>query len=663
MIDPIQAVDRGASLSRALITFHPVRVATQMTVKISIRRRPTCLNPILFLSIAMFLIAGTVSADEEGGDSTDTEAQIEKDRKAVFEQAIDQAHAALFQDDCFPSAKKCATCHPQHFREWSVSPHSYAQLSPVFNAMSNKLNDLNSGTLGDFCIRCHTPVGMAKNEPINTSNLNRHPTSREGVTCVVCHRINQAWGKGAGRQALVAGDLHQAVYGPIGNSVLREVLADPDRYGVLKNHEAPDVRGRDVHAVSHRFFQITKPGFCGSCHDVFAPNGFRLEDAFSEYKHSPSALVNGHTCQDCHMGTAPGEPRGYSCEPAAVVGNVETPARKHTNHMIVGPDYPIIHRGLFPHNVEAIREEGVLDPIATAMEGEVHTEGLATMREWLQFDDAAGWGTEAFEASVSENTYFPPPWDNKQKRLAARHILEDQYELLAESTRARVQLLRVGYKLGNIVVDHSCRDGIDFEIEMKNGTPGHGVPTGFDAERLVFLRVHVWDPNGRLVFQSGDLDPNGDVRDSHSFYVHNGKLPLDRHLASLQTKFITRNLRGGEREQVLNVPFSVDPLPYVRPATRPFTVLGRPIGARKHKQNIEPEGVRLAEYSLERNQVTCRGQYTIRVQLIAGMVPINLVHEISDVGFDYGMSAKQIAKGVVGGHLIVHERVTQAYVK
>jgi hypothetical protein len=606
----------------------------------------------------------------EAADKQDKTASAKTDadnadlnRMALLQQAVDQSHAELFKDNCFPSAKECATCHPKHYREWSVSPHAYAQLSPVFNAMSNKLNQLNSGTLGDFCIRCHTPVGMALNEPINGTNLDRHPASREGVTCVTCHRINQTWGKGAGRQALVTGDVHQAVYGPLGSSMLQQVLADPDQNGTLKSYEMPDTRGRDIHATSHRFFEITKPGFCGTCHDVFAPNGFRLEDAFSEYKQSPSATIHGHSCQDCHMGSEPGLPSGYSMAPAAVVGNVSTPTRKHTNHMIIGPDYSIIHRGLFPHNVDAIREEGEVDTISLASNGVERETGLATMREWLYFDDANGWGTEAFEANVATNTSFPPPWDSKQNRLAARSILNDQYQLLTEANQARLQLLQVGYRLGNINIERACRDYVDFDIEIQNGTPGHGVPTGFDAERLVFLRVHVWAPDGRLVFQSGDLDPNGDVRDSHSFFVHNGKLPLDRHLVSLQSKFITRNIRGGEREQILNVPISLDPLPYTRPETRPFTVLGRPVGARKHKQNIEPDGVRLAEYSLKHNQLPSRGEYTIRIQLIAGMVPVNLVHEISDVGFDYGMSARQIAKGIVDGHLVIQERTAQVNVR
>ena len=626
--------------------------------RVSLNRR----TAVAVLTLLVWSPTRQVLAQDAAAESTDL-ALIDRAGMTVYKQAIDQAHAALFRNDCFPSASECAKCHPRHYREWSVSPHAYAQLSPVFNAMSNKLNELNSGTLGDFCIRCHTPVGMALNEPINTSNLNRHPTSREGVTCVVCHRINQEWGKGAGRQALVSGNVHQAVYGPIGSRVLRDVLANPNRYGVLKTQEYPDVRGRNIHATSHRFFQLTTPGSCGACHDVFAPNGFRLEDAFSEYKQSPSALIHGHTCQDCHMGAFPGEPKGYTYDSAAIVGNVSTPARRHTNHMIIGPDYSVIHRGLFPFNREAIREEAEIDLIDHATKGQVNEKGLATLREWLLFDDRAGWGTKGFEAGVTAAMSFPPPWDNRQKRIAARHILEDQYKLLAEATQARLQLLRVGYHLGNIRIAECDRTRIEFQIELTNGTPGHGVPTGFDAERLVFLRVHVWAPNGQLVFQSGDLDPNGDVRDSHSFHVHNGKLPLDRQLVSLQTRFVTRNLRGGEREQILNVPFSLDPLPYIRPETRPFTVLGRPMGARKHKQNIEPDGVYLAEYSLRGRQVPCPGKYTIRVLLIAGMVPVNLIHEISSVGFDYGMSARQVARGVVEGHLIVHERVANVTVQ
>jgi hypothetical protein len=577
------------------------------------------------------------------------EAPVARHWPRPIQEAIDAAHAACFDDDPFPSAKKCQKCHEGHFREWSVSPHAYAQLSPVFNAMSNALIKLTNGTNGDFCIRCHTPVGMALNEPINISNLDRPPTTREGVTCTNCHRINQPWGKISARHHLVPGNLQQPIYGPRGNDILEQVLANPDKYGPLKTGgEDPSIRANPIHRESIPFFQMTTPAFCGSCHDVFAPNGFRLEDAFSEFKTSPAARIKHQTCQDCHMGLVPGVASGFAEAPAARVGNVTTPPRKRTNHMFVGPDYSIIHPGLYPHNVRAIREEnGPAD------------QGLATMREWLQFDPHSPWGTEEFEANVPKDYPFPPAWADAKRRRLAREILNEQYQLLAEATRARHQILSTGYQLGDIEVERASDRGICFKIKVFNGTDGHGVPTGFDAERLVILRVTVTDSLGKVIHESGDLDPNGDVRSAHSSYVHNGRLPLDKELFSLQTKFITRNIRGSEKDSILTIPYSLDPLPYVRPETRPFTVLGRPIAARKHKQNLEANGgQRWAHYNVSREELTGNGPYVVDVKLIAGMVPSNLINDIQIVGFDYGMSPRQVANNVVAGHLVLHERQT-----
>ena len=168
-----------------------------------------------------------------------------------------------------------------------------------------------------------------------------------------------------------------------------------------------------------------------------------------------------------------------------------------------------------------------------------------------------------------------------------------------------------------------------------------------------------------MVFASGDLDPNGDLRDLHSAYVHNRELPRDRQLFSLQSRFLTRNFRGGEREQVLAVNYSETPLPFIRPATESTVLLGRPAGARKHKQGIEPGGSRWAEYEVTREQLADRhGPFTAHIQLKAAMVPVNLVNEIRDVGFDYGLSARQVADAVVDGHQVVWEvalpLVTQA---
>ncbi|MCA8939858.1 MAG: hypothetical protein KDB07_08625, partial [Planctomycetes bacterium] len=259
-----------------------------------------------------------------------------------------EAHAMLFEETDFPSAFTCQPCHEDHFREWSVSQHAYAQLSPVFNAMQATITKRTNGTNGDFCIRCHTQVGMNLGEPVHMSNMDRAQVSREGVTCITCHRVSGDFGTVSGRLAIHKGPLTDSVKGPTGGAGLEPVLADKMRNRVVTE---PDEVGRKIHGEAEKFFAITTPEFCGSCHDVTLFNGFRLEEAFTEYKHSIAADA-GHTCQDCHMGLEPGKPSGYREGHAAVVAGQPTRKRKLTNHYFAGPDHSVIHPLLFPFNAD-----------------------------------------------------------------------------------------------------------------------------------------------------------------------------------------------------------------------------------------------------------------------------------------------------------------------
>ncbi len=543
----------------------------------------------------------------------------------------DKEHAKLFVENKYPSANTCATCHPKHYEQWSVSQHAYAQLSPVFMAMQATINSKTSTTNGDFCVRCHNQVGMNLNESIFISNLERHPTSREGITCVVCHRVNRNYGKVSGRLALIEGDLLSPIYGPVGDKELKRVLALPGKYRVVTERNKP---GRGIHTKAEKFFEISKPAFCGTCHDVTLLNGFRLEEAFAEYKQSP-ASKNGVTCQDCHMGKVQGVAAGYEQGPAAVVGGVPTEPRKVTDHFFAGPDYPIIHPGIFPHNVEAA--------------------AFKSMREWLQFDHKAGWGTQAFENNLPKGYKFPEAWQSVDDRYDAREIINVQHKRLQVASRKRLEVLRNAFKLSDIRVTQNDADGLNFDIDVMNITDGHGVPTGFDAERLMFLQINVTDADGKVIFRSGDRDPNGDVRDLHSLYVHNGELPLDDQLFNLQSKFLVRAVRGGEREQILAVNTSAAVLPFVRPERRATTIYGRPRGARKHKKTIGPLGKRTASYSVAAEALTGRAPYRIDAKFISQMVPVNLLSAIQGVGFDYGMSPKKIGDAVVAGAQVIRE--------
>ena len=55
----------------------------------------------------------------------------------------------------------------------------------------------------------------------------------------------------------------------------------------------------------------------------------------------------------------------------------------------------------------------------------------------------------------------------------------------------RLEVLRNGYLLGDVVTEKADKGGIAFRVQVKSGTDGHNVPTGFSGERLVWLDVTV----------------------------------------------------------------------------------------------------------------------------------------------------------------------------
>lgn len=629
-------------------------------------------------------------ADSSGESGSDSIAKArQKFSEVELRQQAKEAHAALLTEKEYVSATKCQSCHPVHFDQWSKSQHAYSQLSPVYMAMQNAINHLTSKTNGDFCIRCHNQVGMNKEESTFFTNLDRHPASREGINCIVCHRISSGgktesakiskgsleYGKVSGRLALHKGDIKDLVYGPRPDD---EVKSQIDSSG-----------SKNIHKDVGQFTQLSKSGFCSTCHDVNLYNGFRLEEAFSEYKSSPAAK-QGISCQDCHMGVIQGDvvfdKNGKVSKKNYRMGKIATSStrdRKMTDHTFSGPDYSVIHPALFPTSDEII--------------------STATISDWIKFDYEAGWGSKRWEEKVGKEqegkihkSFLPDEegnpnrWMYKADRIQARKIILRQFEKIKEARRKRLQVLKRGYRLvqhegddqystDKISVTRADSENLKFHVGVKNGTNGHNVPTGFIGERLVWMYVQVFKQGmEEPVFQSGDLDPNGDVRDQHSFFVHGGTprwkiadgkgaqrllttpkylLPEDEQVAvkpdlqlfNLQSKFITRNFRGGEREQILAINHSVDTLPFIRPSSRSTVLTGQPVGARIHRLGLPTNATRKVSYNVKKKYLKGPGQYKIVIQFKSAMLPVNLVKAISIVGFDYGMTPKEVARRVVFG--------------
>ena len=183
-------------------------------------------------------------------------------------------HAAIFAESSYPTAAQCGACHTQIYREWASSNHAYASISPMFHKFEQAINDLSSGTIRGFCVRCHQQVGTQRGEERWQPLWERSAIAREGVTCITCHRVAEEYAKTNGERTIVPGEIDHPVTGTGQGSVLGDVIAQKDFFRVATS--AQD-RGNRIHLGVLPFEQLAKSEFCVSCHQVVVHPGIKLE--------------------------------------------------------------------------------------------------------------------------------------------------------------------------------------------------------------------------------------------------------------------------------------------------------------------------------------------------------------------------------------------------
>ena len=592
-------------------------------------------------------------------------------------KAIKDPHAGVLAENNFPSASQCAGCHNQIYKEWASSNHAYASISPMFHKFEQAITELTQGTIGSFCVRCHQQVGTQRGEKRELPLWKRSKVSREGVTCITCHRVTEAYGKVNGERNIVSGDIYEPVYGSVKDGKFADVIAKKEEYNIATSSKE---RGKKIHASVKRFAQISKSEFCASCHQVAVNLGIKLEVVWEQYRDSPAAK-NGVSCQDCHMGKTPGRAEGYVKAPVAIVnGNEINPNRKHSNHAFYGPGYPIAHPGIFPHNPEAERW---------------------TIQEWLTFDHRAGWGSEEFEATVegicslfedievaledgvdrdslteaietldkliaprkearvresyknlkvtisetksddkaaakaliaavkrvrlSLGVDFPEAWTDVGDREEAYEIVTENIEGLEEKRDLRRQVMENGSRVDGPFFIGTPKSGssLSFKYTVKNTDDGHNLPSGsLGAQPEIWLNVALTDPAGKRVWESGYIDSNGDFADIHSLDVAAGKIAYDEQLVNFQTKFLTTNVKGTDREMYLPVNFDIDQRPFLRPIGFPTTVMNHPPFVRMESRSIPPLGTRDANYTIPASAMKKKGKYTLSFRMRSRAEPI-----------------------------------------
>lgn len=519
-------------------------------------------------------------------------------------------HAWADADKQYPSARVCGECHPRQFEEWSNSSHAYASLSPMFNKFEQTINNLASGTVGSFCVRCHSSVGTALGERRDIAWWERSPAAREGVTCVTCHRVGEGYGKTNAARRITPGDIHEPVFGPLDTTGGIKAISDARGYQLLVSPDQPNrpdepdgTKWIRIHQAAIQSDLIQKAEFCVTCHQVAVHPGIKLETVWEEYRASP-ARKEGITCQRCHMSTNPGQDVGFATGWAARVNekyvNTERPL---TDHTFVGPGYPISHPGLFPFRME---------------------ESPFTPQQWLTFDYRAEWGSDGFENNVPAGKSFPSEWQNAADRKTAWRIVDENLKRWKVRQKQRERMLENACQLDGPFFKGSPQadKAFSFEYKITNRNKGHNLPSGsLGAQPELWLNVALLDPDGKIVWESGYVDKYGDVADLQSQEVRDGTIEHDDQLVSMQAKFITTNVKGTDREMYLPINLDVDQRPFIRPGSAPTSLLNHPPFARMEKRSIPPLGSRLAKYKVPAG-ILKAGKYRLAVRLRGRTEPI-----------------------------------------
>jgi hypothetical protein len=232
----------------------------------------------------------------------------------------------------------CFACHGDYdppneaWHTWQGSMMGQAMRDPLFLACM-AVAEQDAPSVGDLCLRCHTPGGWQEGRSVDTSGGLVNAKDRQAIQCDFCHRMVD-WD-------------HTPGVDPAEDVVILGELSDPPfQYanGEFINDPNPVRRGPYADAnASHQFLDSPlhrSSDLCGTCHDVsnpvfvktgprdYAPdtldeehpdmdlrNMFPIERTFSEWTQSeyattgvfapqfagnkPDGIVS--SCQDCHM--------------------------------------------------------------------------------------------------------------------------------------------------------------------------------------------------------------------------------------------------------------------------------------------------------------------------------------------------------------------------
>lgn len=181
----------------------------------------------------------------------------------------------------FESAKKCRSCHPGIYEQWTQSlmsqayTHHWDEIEYFDLAVKHSEAKPEIKDVVDGCNGCHTPLAFMSLKEFPPARPEAKTMANESVSCEVCHLMQTS---------------HTDP--PFNFSYLIE--PGIKKYS-LRN---PAVESPAHKIVTNDFFHTTE--FCGTCHNEKDPWGIWVKSTQLEWKEGPYSK-EGVRCQDCHM--------------------------------------------------------------------------------------------------------------------------------------------------------------------------------------------------------------------------------------------------------------------------------------------------------------------------------------------------------------------------
>jgi hypothetical protein len=351
--------------------------------------------------------------------------------------------------------EQCASCHQNHFDDWTASMHAKASDDPVFLAMNQRGQRETNGTLGKFCVQCHAPMAVRDGKTTNGLNLASLPTYYKGVTCFFCHTIDSVGTSHDNASVNLSGDL-----------VMRGEISDP----VANSAHA------STYSSFHDDQQKDSATMCGSCHDIDSPAGGHIERTFAEWSFS-----------GCHMKTLP---------------NLVSIATG-------GPATRLYH----PHDFPAV--DVPLESLSSSADGGVATvdDGVAAADGGAPDGGATADSGAAMDATVANDGAVPadggaPPGDG------ASSTSDTGAPAMAGGGATDGGLAAATASVQNALDNDALQGALcvtvnsSIRVILDTAGVGHHWPSGAAQDRRAWAEVIAYGADGSVIYSSGVV-PDG----------------------------------------------------------------------------------------------------------------------------------------------------------